>query len=136
MAVRSVSGFTLIELIVVIAILAILAAVALPKFIDLRTNAAAASAQGGAAALASGTSINFAARVAGNAAATAVLTCNAAVGTMQGGTVAGVFPDARFTFKAGVGVRTVTNGANTLCSIVFTQGTIAATAGATIIGAS
>jgi len=128
---RSVSGFTLIELIVVIAILAILAATAIPKFIDLRTEAAVASAQGGAAALASGTSINFGARVAGNAAATAVLTCGAAALTLQGGAFS-----TGYAFKAGVGARTVTNGATTICSIVFTSGTIAATAAATIIGAS
>ena len=136
MPMRSVSGFTLIELIVVIAILAILAATALPRFIDLRQDAATATAQGMAGALASGTSINFGARSAGNAAATAVLTCNAAVVTVQGGTIAGVFPDARFAYKAGVGVKAVTNGASTVCSVVFTQGTITATAGATIIGAA
>src|SRR5882672_2969075 len=131
MAIRSVSGFTLIELIVVIAILAILAAVAVPRFIDLRGNAAVASASGGAGALASGTTVNFAARIAGNAAATAVLTCGAAPLTLQGG----AFPTG-FAFKAGAAARTVTNGASTVCSIVFTSGTIAATVAATIIGAT
>lgn len=60
---RKVSGFTLIELIAVIAILAILAVTALPRFIDLRSDAAAAAVQGVGGAIASAAAINFAKRV-------------------------------------------------------------------------
>ncbi len=80
---RNEQGFTLIELIMVIVILGLLAAVAVPKYQDLRTEAAEAAADGVYGAANAATAVNFAARLFSPSKTTAITDAASLVNAME-----------------------------------------------------
>jgi prepilin-type N-terminal cleavage/methylation domain-containing protein len=105
--IRGQEGFTLIEIIAVLILLGILAAVAVPKFLDLQSDAQEKAIEGALAAASSNATLAFSKYLLTNGNEPSAISSNAWGGSVSIPTDLGDFT-ASYEFNNGTGVVTVT----------------------------
>lgn len=105
-------GFTLMELIIIMIIVSVLAAIAVPKYIDLSSDANTAAIKGVAGALSGANATNFAARAANSTKGIAISNCTQVAGALAGGVLPSGYTITSTSVSVNTTVSCTLNGPN------------------------